>query len=531
MPLPPQNNSNKKSGSGFTNLNKYLQANQANRLGQTVSAGVQRAGGDARNSLTQANQEFQAKAADEQARLAQQGSKVNTVLGGDIAKATDEDVKAFENIRNAESRGPMGVQDANALRSKAGEAEMLGRAGGTEAGRFGLLQRYVGGGKPQYNAGNQRLDQMLLGQTGQQQLRGARSSTYGLGNQAEQTITGAQARGEELKGNARQLAESTIGRLGEQVTGYDTAMQQKLADKKAMVQSILSGVETGDNADTFLDEKMLNQLKEASGGVLDEGKQLYNADLSDYLDINDLYATKQGVQSKDDLDKAKKIAALSGNSLAGKDIATILQDYVGREDLAGSFDANNPFKVTDSTKLNDAINKAKSDYERVSGAEKGQMAVIMRALADAEEGVYSQTGGKIGNYYHYGLQNANTRYEQLKNRKDELLRSSGESVPSQLREVQQQMDALQPNINQMQSDVNAFRQKMYAQSAPTTDRFTGGSAYLNSLLAPDQMQRLVDSGQFTDDFRKIKENEEQQAKTNKEFKTLRTLKKRVPPTV
>lgn len=491
MPLPPSNNSNKKAGSGFTNLNRYLQANQANRLGQTVSAGVQRVGGDARSALTQANQDFQAKASEEQSRLAQQGTKVNNVLGN-VVNASDDDVKTFENIRNAESRGPMGVADANSLRAKAGEAESLGRAGGTDAGRFGLLQRFVGRGNSNYNAGNQRLDQMLLGQTGQQQLRGARASTVGLSNQAEQGIAGAAARGDELKGQARQLADSTIGKLGEQTTAYDAAMQQKLADKKANINAIIGGVETGGNNAVELDDNLLKYLKEASGGVLDEGTTLYNADLSPYLNMNELYATKQGAQSAEDFAKLKKLGALTGNSLAGKDQGAILQDYLGRADMAGSFDANNPFAVTSATDLSKAINKAKSQYE-------SEMATKNAQIRDNENTIRDHNTSLAGNYFN------SDDYNKLV--------ASNPGLYDPLRTT---------NIEQSQGLVNDWAKQLMDKGAPTPemDPTMYQTALYNRLKPILEGRTAAEQGK--------KDREAERAALDPKFNTLRKLKKKTP---
>lgn len=555
MAMPPQQKPNNKSGSGFTNLNRYLQANQANRLGQTVSSGVQAAGVGARNALTLSNQEFQAKAQDEQQRLAQQGTKVDQVLGN-VSGASDDDVKNFENIRNAESKGPTGVADANALRSKAQEAEALGRAGGSQPGRFGLLQRFVSGGRPEYNAGNQRLDQMLLGQTGQQQLRGARAATFGLGSQAEQNITGAQARGDELKGQARQLADSTIGKLGEQVTGYDAAMQQKLADKKAAINSIIGGVGAGSNAAIELDENRLNQLKDASQGVLSEGAQLYNTDLTPFLKMNELYATKQGAQSAEDLAKAKKIAALTGNSLAGKDVAATLQDYVGREDLAGTFDANNPFEVGDASGLQAAIAKSKGEYDTARGTQNeiaSRLSGVLAGRTDTGTGVESSYSNLLKRYSQdQAKQGIQSRRSELQAKQqtgnlspqelmemNQLNQFNPNETPSQelmqkyTPEWQQEFDRVSPMLRADPGSIDAPSSQLvqFGNMGGVTDP---NSDYLQNIygkLQPqiDAAMQQYGGGNIQDMLSQI-QAARQQYKTAlpEQFKTLRTLKKSTP---
>lgn len=505
MALPPQQKASNRSGSGFTNLNRYLQANQSNRLGQTVSAGVQQAGQGARTSLTEANKQFQEKAAEETNRLQQQEQKVGQVLGN-VAGATDDDVKTFENVRGAQSLGPTGIADANALRSKAGEAEALGRAGGSEAGRFGLLQRFVGANKPQYQAGSQRLDQMLLGQTGQQDLRSARASTFGLGNEAERNITGAAARGDELKGSARQLAESTIGRLGDEVTSYDAAMQQKLAQEKDIIAGLLGnfGSPTG-NTPIELNDKILAQLREASQGVLDEGTTLYGADISPYLKFNELYATKQGVQEEDDLAKLKKLAALTGSSLYGKDQGNVLQDYAGREDMAGSYYANNPFDVTDASKMKQAIDESRSEYEARRAAEQNRINQAATVLAGGGP-EHSDSYASILSRYAQdkAKEQMNTRLTDLRAKQN-----SGQISPQEAQELNQLMNFSTQNdpsvLTQFMPDwakggaIDAARQKAI------TDVRLGGTYgpsgmydSLQNAYAPlqQQIQAARDAGKY-----------------------------------
>lgn len=392
MPILPSQNK-KQVGSGFTNLNRFLGANKQNQLGQAVAGGVQQAGQQARGAINTAGQQFQEGLGKERARLGQQEQRVTNVLGN-IPGATDEDVNEFESIRSAQSLGPTGVANANELRAKSGEAESLGRAAGSEAGRFGLLQRFVGRGNPQYTAGQQRLDQMLLGQTGQQQLRGARAGTLGLTGQAEQQITGAQAQGQEAQGEARKLAEATVGRLGGAVTDYDKAMQDQLAAKQAGVENIISQLRTPTaNAGIELNEATLKGLSEASGGILGEGTQLFNADISPFLQANKLHATKQGVQSAQDFAKAQMLAKLSGQSLAGQEAGTTLQDYTGHEDLVGKFDSSNQFDVTSIAGLNDAIQKSKKEFETQLG--NAQTGVFnMTELLNAPAGKYGPLPGR-----------------------------------------------------------------------------------------------------------------------------------------
>lgn len=361
MPQLPGNNSNQQTGSGFTNLNRYLQANRSNQLGQAVGAGVQQAGQQASGAIQQAGQQFGVLADAEKQRLGQAGQQANTILQ-DPTKATDNDVESFQKVLNGNSQGPNGVANADELRAKAQGAQQLGQATGSQAGRYGLLQRFVGRGNNNYNLGAQTLDQTLLGQTGASQLKGARASVQGLGQQAEQQIGAAQAQGQELQGQARSLGQQTLGNLQTAATGYDTSMQQKLAAQEASANAALKNFGPNPNNSAIqLSQDQLNQLSAASNGVLGAGTQLFNADLSPYLSLNKLYDNKQAAQSSDDLAKAQALQKLGGQAFAPTSEGAMLQSYTQDPTMAGKFAANQ-FGVTSANDLSTALGNAGSSY-------------------------------------------------------------------------------------------------------------------------------------------------------------------------
>jgi hypothetical protein len=371
--LPPTIKPNQ-AGSGFTNLSRYLQANRSNKLGQTVASGVQQAGQQARGAVTQAGQQFQQKVGEEKARLGEQEQRAGQIIQGATGQTGDEDVKTVQNVLGAEFKGPTGVQNADEVRARAQEAESLARAGGSQAGRFGLLQRYVGQGRPAYSAGQQRLDQMLLGQTGQQQLRQARAGTVGVGSEAERQITAATEQGKELQGQARQVAESTKGKLGQSISDYDAAMAAQLASQQAQYQNILNQIGTPGEGESpiELDEVTLNNLKNVSGGVLGEGSTLYNADISPYVSINQLYNTKQAAQTQADLAKAQMLGKLGGQFMNETEQAKLLQQYTAQPEVAGKL-AENPYAVSSIADLNEAIQQKKRMYDSGVGQEQAHL--------------------------------------------------------------------------------------------------------------------------------------------------------------
>jgi len=332
MALPPSNRANQ-LGSGFTTLQRYLGANKANQLGSTVGSGIQKAGQQATGAMQTAGNKFQQGFQQEQNRLGSEGQRVDRVMG-DVTKASDEDVNAFEGIRGGKTKGPQEIENANELREKARQAKSLGEATGSEAGRYGLLQRYVGAGK-QYTGGQQRLDNLLLGQTGAGNLRQARRDTSGLVNAQQNQENTALAQGKQLASQAKGLADTTISRLGTGVTDYDTAMQAAAAKAAADRAAYVAQAKTDLSKEGTVDEELFNKF-----GIT-EGQKIWDADLGQFVNENDLAATKQNVQAQTDFDKIQALRRLSGNSLTGDPSARLAEfndaKQVGAFKAAGNF--------------------------------------------------------------------------------------------------------------------------------------------------------------------------------------------------
>ena len=358
--LPP--NRRNISGSGFTNLQRILQASKANRLGQTVSSGIQQAGQAARGSLQQAGSQFQQQVGTEQQRQAQEQERANRVLG-DVSKASEEDINAFEGIRGGQSKGPMDIANADELNQKAQEAERLGKSTGSETGRLGLLQRYVGGGR-RYTGGQQSVDALLLGQTGADKLKQSRRGTFGLGQQAQKQQIGAQAMGKELSSGAKGLAERTIQGLGEGATKFDVDMEAKRVAEQANLgtrqDEIRKQLEAGE-----VEQNVYDSLG------LGDNAQLYRTNLTDYYKPRQNIATKENVMGQEDFNKIQALRKLSGQSLTG-DASKVLAQYsdptqVGEFGKAGVFDF-------DKEALKDAINRESAAYHSVADPQEAEKA-------------------------------------------------------------------------------------------------------------------------------------------------------------
>jgi len=230
QPVRPAGNSGGPKGTGFTNIQSIIKANQGNRLGQAVAGGVQGQGQQVKQQAQQAGQKFEQGVAagrldtDANREKSQQLlSQAGSLQGG---QALGEDMLAQgQTFLQGDYQGPRDVENSAQLAGRAAEAEQLGKLGGSSAGRQGLLQRFVGA--PQYSFGQQKLDNLLLGASGAD-LAKARASTRGL---AEQTIGGIQTARQQAQAVAGENA--AFGKLfGEQALGARGGLEKQVKDAR-----------------------------------------------------------------------------------------------------------------------------------------------------------------------------------------------------------------------------------------------------------------------------------------------------------
>lgn len=391
------------TATGYTNIQRILQANKSNPLGSTVAGGVQQAGSQARGAIQQAGNQFRQEEQTEKNRLGQESQRADRVLG-DVTKASDEDINAFEGIRGGLSKGPTEIKNLDEIRQKAFEAERLGSAAGSEAGRYGLLQRFVGGNK-QYTGGQQRLDSVLLGQTASPQLRQARKASVGLSNQAEQEARAAIESGKVLQGQAKELANTTIGRLGGQVVDYDSAMEQARVAAQEGLKTRQDDLRRQLAANEIEDETLYNRL-----GVK-ENDQIFRTNLADYFQARDNIATKQNVQTQADFDRIEALRKLSGQSLTGQ-ASAILPAYTNKEDI----DAFKNMESYDISKdaLRDKINQELSQYKAADFDNLAHIQLARTGLyGDAEGAELAQRFSGTGKFIYQDGANLTAKIERL----------------------------------------------------------------------------------------------------------------------
>lgn len=351
---------NPRKGSGFTNLQRIMQANVGNRLGQAVGGGIQRAGQQAHSQLGEAENQFKTQAEQNRLDTPEARERVQNVLGN-AENATEGDINAFANYRAGQYKGPTDIQNIETIKGQATEAQNLGKAIGTAGGRTGLLQRFAAG-PGQYGTGAQRLDELLLGSTGAKNLQAARRSVTGLGQEVSNKQQAAQEIGKQYINQARGFGEDVTKRTTEAATAALTPAEQKAKEdnerdaalRAQAEQEALRAQESG---------TLSRQALEALG--LQAGQQLYGTNLGEFIGyqgrgVNEA-ARPEEVMTPEEFQKFSNLRKLMGGTLEGYD-PTKVNTY-----QAGQLNYNK-----------EALQKALSENE-------GKLGVERQAAKDAAE--------------------------------------------------------------------------------------------------------------------------------------------------
>lgn len=241
----PQEPKKKQTGTGFTNLQTMLNKNSGSQLGQTIGNGISGAASDVKSKL-----------GDEQAQYGQQLGQAQSQFdpnkrdqlinqAGTSGQPDDETSKTFEKYRSGDLGAPdlsSGLKGYGDLSSKVADVAQQGKDVESQAGRYNLLQRYASGGK-QYTAGQKRLDSMLLGRGGSDDLQQARLATGGIGTQLQQAQQGAQAQYGQATGQAKQFAADTEAKLAGATGAVDTDVD--FANKQKALQDRYNQINQG----------------------------------------------------------------------------------------------------------------------------------------------------------------------------------------------------------------------------------------------------------------------------------------------
>jgi len=380
-------------GSGYTNIQRVLQANVGNQLGQAVGGGIQQQAQQTQSGIQQAGQQFEqaSQAAniatpERQQALQQILQDPTKYFGQNIGQDQMQQAAQAQQLVAGQYGGPTQLQNLGQLQSQVGAAQQLGQAVTSAGGQQALLQRFLGA--PQYQAGQQAFDVALLGATGTPQLQAARRATFGLGRQLTGQETAAEQQAQQLTSQAQQAGQQAQQQLGQTITGEQTQLQQQAqqaqAARDAQVQALLQGVQSGQ-----LTQAQADQLG------LQAGQGLFNigSAISNYLQEDPLKATAQNIASTQDYAKLAALGQLGGQ-YTPEQAAQVLQQFKGQQAQAGQFQATPGFEFNKGAFLSDVDTQQQQYQQAVTPIQ--QLLAQRQAQRQQElEGGIAQTLGNI----------------------------------------------------------------------------------------------------------------------------------------
>lgn len=385
-------NPNKQQGSGYTNIQSVLNANQNNQLGQTVGSGIQGQTAQAQNNLQQSQNQFNQQTNANQANTAGNSQLVQNVLGNTSQYAPGstnaQQGQQFQQLMSGQYAGPTQLNNASQIQNQASDVNQLGQATGSQAGQIGLLQRFVG--SPQYSKGQQNLDQLLLGQTGGPQLANARRGALQLQGQVGSALSGAQAVGQQQQSQAQNFGQNVQQQFGNTVAGINTGLQQQ-------AQTAQQGANTAyQKAITDLQSGNVTQ-DEANLLGLTQGEQVTGNSLQNigsFLTQNPNQATAQNVASGQNYAQLDALRQLGGN-YAPSAAQNVLQQYAGQDQNANQF--QNQQQITGNAAGFNTANQGQiSNYNNMVNPVQAKLAQDQSYLAQLQAAGASMNGGGGG---------------------------------------------------------------------------------------------------------------------------------------
>lgn len=217
-------------GTGYTNLQSYLNANKGNQLGGALSSDIQGVTDNANNQLNQQVGNFNQGLQNETNSLSNQynsaNSNVNTLANNPTTFNTS-DLSQVQGYQNAQYGGPTNLSNTAALNAQAQNVNGLGQLAGSQGGRAQLLGEFVGSGNPQYTQAAQNLDSLFLGNNVDSQLQGSRTAANQYSNNVNQQEDAAQFKAGAAQGSLGQQQQQ----LNNNISGIGTTLNNVLTSR------------------------------------------------------------------------------------------------------------------------------------------------------------------------------------------------------------------------------------------------------------------------------------------------------------
>lgn len=349
-------NPNAQKGTGFTNIQSIIQANQGNKLGSTIGQGIQQAGQQAQQATQNAQQQFQQQSQANQANTSANAQLVQNALANPSSVTNPSQVSQFQNLMSGSYQGPTGLANAGQLQAQAQDVNQLNQATTNAGGQQGLLQRFVG--NPQYTAGEQNLDALLLGATGGNALAQARQATAGTLSQEQQAQTGATQAAQQYANQAQQFGQNVQQQFGNTVNQQQQALTQQAQNQQQLANTNFANLQS-QLAQGNISQNIANQL-----GITN-GAYNYGVTPGQFVTQNAQQATAQNAATAQQYAQMQALAQLGGQSAPGA-AQQVLSQY-GNPTQAGTFNAANDYNVN-SPAFQQALSQGQTGYQQAVAA-------------------------------------------------------------------------------------------------------------------------------------------------------------------
>jgi hypothetical protein len=356
-PARPATYNQQNQGTGFTNLQNYVGANNPSQLQQTIAQGLENQNQSVLSNLGTAQTQFGQQQAASQANTNANQQAIKAVLSNPAAFTNVTGVPAgttaaaqaaaggagpsqanlaqgnlFSQLLGGQYGGPTSLANQQALQGQATSAQQTAQGLTSPGGRQAVLQQILG--NPNYNSGEQQFDASLLGQGSSPALNTAAAQANALQGIVGQAGASATAQGQEQQNTAQQFGAQTQGQFGQTVGNLNAQLQQQAGaaqgNKNAAYQQLLTDAASGN-----VTQQEANLL-----GVTG-GEQVTNNILSginSYITPEQQQANAQNVASQQNYATIDALRQLAGSNAPATAAATLGQ-YQGQEGQAGSFAA------------------------------------------------------------------------------------------------------------------------------------------------------------------------------------------------
>lgn len=262
----------KKTGSGFVNIQNLLNPMAAQKVGSAVAGSILGQKDIKQQEAQSAIGGFQAQA--EAAKLSDEQKRK---LSGLVDKAssgnelTDEEVGQFQQAQAGTfgAKSELDQGDKTKIAQGMRSVEQMGRSAVDQGGRFNLVNQFLG----TRGRGQRKLDELALSRSGQ--LGGIYGQTQGLVQASQEQIADAEKAAQNIKSGVESFGTELQTGISKKFGDIETGLKAKLNEavqREGLVQNLNEAIKSGNTEGVV---QLLNQL-----GMTEQANQLATASVN-----------------------------------------------------------------------------------------------------------------------------------------------------------------------------------------------------------------------------------------------------------